>query len=102
MPISSFPIADFRLPIADLKRPSSFGSQSKIGNWQSTMSDRFPVIDRLLAVLQRHVRFLPGRLAAFMPSPPGHLAEVVGRVHSINLDLKDRLDRVLNLRLGSA
>src|SRR5258708_36617572 len=37
-----------------------------------------------------------------MASPPGHLTEIAGGVHILNLDLKNRLDRLLNLRLGRA
>jgi hypothetical protein len=62
--------------------------------------DCFPVIDGFLTMLQRHVRFLPGRLAAFVTSAARHLAEKIRRPHFVNLDLKDRFDRLFDLRLG--
>src|SRR5438105_8128909 len=62
--------------------------------------DRFAVIERLLPGFERDVGFLPRRLAAFVPPAPRHLAEIVDRAHLIDLDLKDRFDGRLDLRLG--
>src|ERR1044072_9613929 len=66
------------------------------------MLDRLTVINRRLALLQRHVGFLPGWLAAFKPSAPGHLAHEINRAHAVNLYLKDRLHRRPDLPLGGA
>src|ERR1051326_6039008 len=63
-------------------------------------SDRFSIIHRLLALFERHVRLLPGWLATFVPTAARHFAEIVRRTHLINLNLKNRLDRALDLRFG--
>ena len=51
-------------------------------------------------MLQRDVRLLPGRLAAFVTSAARHLAKKIRRPHFVNLYLEDRLDGLFDLRLG--
>src|SRR5438105_8703570 len=64
--------------------------------------DRFPVVNRLLALLQGYECFLPRRFASFETSAARHLAHVLRGPHLVNLYLEDCFDRILNLRFGRA
>ena len=58
------------------------------------------VLHHLLAFFELDEGFLPTRAKAFRLPPTLPLAEVVRRPHAIDFDVKDRLDRILDVGLG--
>src|SRR5687768_15542763 len=79
----------------------SIFNQLEIGNWRLAMLNAVAVVHWLLALFKRHVSFLPGRLAAFVTTSPRRLAHKVNRAHTVYLHIENRLNRRLDLRLGS-
>src|SRR5436190_11979429 len=96
----------FRFQIADCRFKNNCTNlrtqgQSEICNQQSAITlYRFAVINRLLTLLQRDIRFLPGWFASFKAAASRGLTHEINRSHMINFDLKNRLYSRFDLRLG--
>src|ERR1044072_1290982 len=100
------PIVYFRLPISDCRfpEPTTGAERLSIGKRQLAIGNalyRFAVINRVLALFQSRVGFLPRRLAPFITAAPRGLAHVVDRANVIDLHLEDGLGRRFDLRFRS-